>query len=69
MTPRGSRRTPPGGGTFPKTARAGQLHEVDETSRLAYTRKQAAEALGVSISTIAGASFLPSAPCRCAADE
>jgi Recombinase len=30
----------------------GELREADETSRLAYTRKQAAEALGVSISTI-----------------
>jgi Recombinase len=30
----------------------GELQELDETSRLAYTRKQAAEALGVSISTI-----------------
>jgi hypothetical protein len=38
----------------PKRAWAppGELHEVDETSRVAYTRKQAAEALGVSISTI-----------------
>jgi hypothetical protein len=30
----------------------GQLQEVDRTERLAYSRKQAAEALGVSISTI-----------------
>jgi Recombinase len=30
----------------------GELQEVDEADRLAYSRKQAAEALGVSISTI-----------------
>jgi hypothetical protein len=30
----------------------GELHEVDQPTRLAYTRAQAAEALGVSISTI-----------------
>jgi hypothetical protein len=30
----------------------GELQEVDEPDRLAYTRKQAAEALGVSVSTI-----------------
>jgi hypothetical protein len=30
----------------------GELQEVDEPNRLAYSRKQAAEALGVSISTI-----------------
>jgi hypothetical protein len=38
----------------PKSTSAplGELHEADEASRLAYTRKQAAEALGVSISTI-----------------
>lgn len=30
----------------------GQLQEVDEVDRLAYSRKQAAEALGVSVSTI-----------------
>jgi hypothetical protein len=30
----------------------GELHEVEEPERLAYSRKQAAEALGVSISTI-----------------
>ena len=30
----------------------GDLQEADETGRLAYSRKQAAEALGVSISTI-----------------
>jgi hypothetical protein len=30
----------------------GELQEADETSRLAYGRKQAAQALGVSISTI-----------------
>jgi hypothetical protein len=30
----------------------GELHEVAEARRLAYSRKQAAEALGVSISTI-----------------
>jgi recombinase len=29
-----------------------ELHEVDEANRLAYSRRQAAEALGVSISTI-----------------
>ena len=36
----------------PTWAPPGQLQEADETSRLAYSRKQAAEALGVSISTI-----------------
>jgi hypothetical protein len=30
----------------------GELQEVDEADRLAYSRKQAAEALGVSISTV-----------------
>jgi Recombinase len=30
----------------------GELHEVEEPDRLAYSRRQAAEALGVSISTI-----------------
>src|SRR5919109_3113348 len=30
----------------------GELQEVDQPNRLAYSRKQAAEALGVSISTI-----------------
>jgi hypothetical protein len=30
----------------------GELHEVDEARRLAYSRKRAAEALGVSVSTI-----------------
>jgi len=30
----------------------GELHEADEPGRLAYTRRQAAEALGVSIATI-----------------
>jgi hypothetical protein len=33
-------------------AAPGELHEVDEVDRLAYSRKQAAEALGVSISTV-----------------
>jgi hypothetical protein len=33
-------------------ASLGELQEVDEPNRLAYSRKQAAEALGVSISTI-----------------
>jgi recombinase len=33
-------------------ARPGELQEVEEPERLAYSRKQAAEALGVSISTI-----------------
>jgi hypothetical protein len=33
-------------------AAAGELQEVEEPNRLAYSRKQAAEALGVSISTI-----------------
>jgi Recombinase len=33
-------------------ARPSELHEVHEVERLAYSRKQAAEALGVSISTI-----------------
>jgi Recombinase len=33
-------------------APSGELQEVDEADRLAYSRKQAAEALGVSVSTI-----------------
>jgi hypothetical protein len=33
-------------------APAGELQEVEEPDRLAYSRKQAAEALGVSVSTI-----------------
>jgi hypothetical protein len=36
----------------PYWAPPGELHEVETPQRLAYTRKQAAEALGVSISTI-----------------
>jgi hypothetical protein len=38
--------------TAPRRAVRGELREVVESERLAYTRKQAAEALGVSISTI-----------------
>lgn len=37
----------------------GELREVDDVDRLAYSRKQAAEALGVSISTSTVASFPP----------
>jgi hypothetical protein len=33
-------------------AQPGELHKADESDRLAYSRKQAAEALGVSISTV-----------------
>jgi hypothetical protein len=33
-------------------ARGGELREVDQVERLAYSRRQAAEALGVSVSTI-----------------
>ena len=44
----GQRRVEP----LPTRAPRRELHEVDNVERLAYSRRQAAEALGVSISTI-----------------
>jgi hypothetical protein len=49
---RDRRKSQTGVASQPRSSGGSELQEAEESERLAYTRKQAAEALGVSISTI-----------------